>query len=75
MAKVGDILNAIEAYKALSPVGKRLFREEVGVIRPQQGKARRRRKVSELPETPPAKVLRTARRLSSTTIEIPAATV
>lgn len=67
MAKVGDILNAIEAYKALSPVGKRLFREEVGVIRPQQGRGRKRRA-----KTTPTEAASVAPRRGRKVSEIPA---
>jgi hypothetical protein len=39
---IGEVTKALAAYESLNTVGKRLFREELGLVRPQQAKRRKR---------------------------------
>lgn len=63
---IAEVTKAIEAYSTLTPAGKRLFRDEIGLKGHARGTGRRRaaskqgsgvkrgrtRRVSELPPTP-----------------------
>lgn len=40
---IGEVTKALGLYEGLDSVGKRLFREELGLIRPQQATKRRKR--------------------------------
>lgn len=39
---VSEVSKALKTYEALPPAGKRLFREELGLVRPQQASKRKR---------------------------------
>jgi hypothetical protein len=73
MAMVSEVSRALKVYEALPPAGKRLFREELGLVRPQQATRRRARKAktvqvdAEPGWTKPARV---TRKRSDTTITI-----
>jgi hypothetical protein len=41
---IAEVSRALAGYEKLSPVGKRLFRDELGLVRPQQAKPRKARK-------------------------------
>lgn len=39
---VGEVVKALAAFRKLSTQGKRLFREELGLVRPQQATRKRK---------------------------------
>ena len=41
---IAEVQKALTAYTRLDSTGKRLFRDELGLVRPQQATKRRRRK-------------------------------
>lgn len=40
---IAEVSKALKAYEALDTVGKKLFRGELGLVRPQQARGRKRR--------------------------------
>lgn len=40
---IGEVQKALTAYNKLDGTGKRLFRDELGLVRPQQARPRRKR--------------------------------
>lgn len=63
---IGEVQKALTAYNKLDGTGKRLFRDELGLVRPQQARPRRKR-AAKAGDIPAAPTLRRARRISDTT--------
>lgn len=57
---IGEVSKALKTYEALDSQGKRLFREELGLVRPQQARKRaaRKRSVVEPTQATPVRVRR-----------------
>lgn len=70
---IGDITKAVEAYRRLTPLGKRLFREEIGLKGPRDGVKRKRRRVVVEADAPVQ--VRATRRRVDTVIHVPAETI
>lgn len=49
---IGEVQKALTAYGKLDSTGKRLFRDELGLVRPQQARPRRKRAKQKGAETP-----------------------
>jgi len=48
---IDEVAKALKAYGRLDVLGKRLFRDELGLVRPQQARPRRKRRGVKAPET------------------------
>lgn len=64
---VSEVSKALKVYEALEPAGKRLFREELGLVRPQQAIKRKARRSKTLTADEP--VIRQTRRRRVDTID------
>lgn len=43
---IGEVAKVLKGYDALNTQGKRLFRDELGLVRPQQARPRRKKKTT-----------------------------
>jgi hypothetical protein len=55
---IADVNKALTAFRALTTQGKKLFRDELGLVRPQQAKRKTRKRTVDILDVTPTKRMR-----------------